>query len=132
MKIVAIAAAVVLVVSCFLPWVFIDSKSLTLTGISALNFGKPAFLHFFLAAATIILLLLNKPISQKAALLFSALNLAWAVRNFLMISACYMGDCPERLSGIYIMLISSIAMLIGVVTMPAKVQANNTSKSEVA
>jgi len=50
MKWIGTLGALVLIVSCFFPWVFIESKNITVTGIESAgtSFGKPGYFHFFL------------------------------------------------------------------------------------
>jgi len=44
-------AAILLVISCFTPWVFIASKNITVSGIDSAgtNFGKPGYFHLLMA-----------------------------------------------------------------------------------
>jgi hypothetical protein len=44
--------------------------------------------------------------------LIVALNIAWAVRNFFIISMCREGECPEKQIGLWLVLIASSLMLI--------------------
>ncbi len=37
---------------------------------------------------------------------------AFGIRTFLIFSACYVGICPERQTGIWIMLICAVLMLL--------------------
>jgi hypothetical protein len=41
-----------------------------------------------------------------------AFNLAWAIRNFILLSQCELGECPEKNIGIYIALLASIVLFI--------------------
>jgi hypothetical protein len=41
----------------------------------------------------------------------AAFNFAWAVRNFLLIPVCQMGECPVRRIGLYLLLLSSLALI---------------------
>jgi hypothetical protein len=38
--------------------------------------------------------------------------MAWAIRNYFIISACHGGDCPEKHNGIYLVLLASLLMLV--------------------
>jgi hypothetical protein len=49
---------------------------------------------------------------MRSNLFFAAINLAWAVRNFIMIGGCEMGECPQKHTALYIILFSSIVMMI--------------------
>ncbi len=107
--------ACVLMVACFMPWVTIESKQITVTGFNTdgTNYGKPGLVHLVVSSLYILLLLLNKSWSNRTAFFIGAINVAWSVRNFLIISACYAGECPQKHFALYILLAASIsAMLI--------------------
>ena len=106
-------AFVMLLAVSYLPWVYIESKQITVTGLHAAgtNFGKPALLSLVLGTAAVILFLLPYVGAKRANLFFCALNLAWAIRNFTILSSCRQGDCPEKEMGLYLMLVASIIMM---------------------
>ncbi|MBS1610215.1 MAG: hypothetical protein JSS70_15945 [Bacteroidetes bacterium] len=114
MKWIGILSALLLVVSCFTPWVFIASKNITVSGVDATgtNFGKPGYFHFIMAGIYILFTLVPKVWTQRSNLLICAFNIGWAVRNFIIIPTCQMGDCPEKKSGLYFTLLASILMLV--------------------
>lgn len=114
MKWIGLAAGILLLVSCFLPWVTISFKNLTLTGTdtSGTAFGKPGYFHFVLVAVFIICTLVPRVWAKRLNLLITAINIAWALRNFFVIAACAGGECPHRESGMWLMLLSSIVMLV--------------------
>lgn len=111
-----LASAVALVVSCFFPWVTIESKSIIVSGVDSTgtSFGKPGYFHIFLAFFYLLLLTLSRTWAKNIAIFFSAFNVAWAIRNFIIISTCYGGVCPQKHGAIYVMVFASIAMLIAV------------------
>lgn len=100
--------------ACFLPWMSIESKNLMITGMdtTGTKFGKPGLLHLILTGLYLVFTLVPKPWGQKANLLVVAVNAAWCLRNFLLLSACSGGECPVRLYGFYLLLISSIGMMV--------------------
>jgi hypothetical protein len=114
MKWIGTTAAVLLIVSCFIPWVFIESRNITVSGIDATGtrFGKPGYFHFFMIAIFLLFSFIQKVGAKRANLLITALNLGWAIRNYFIISACQGGDCPEKKTGIYLMLAASILMMV--------------------
>lgn len=121
-KWLGVAAAIALIVSCFIPWVIIESKDIVVSGVESAgtNFGKPGYFHLFFAALYLIFVFINRVWSKRVNMFISAFNIAWAVRNFAIISACYGGECPEKKAGLYIALISSIIMLVSVLFSGAK------------
>lgn len=114
MKWIGLAAAILMVVSCFSPWVFIESKNITVSGIDAAgtNFGKPGYLHFFMTAFFLAFNFIPRIWAKRVNLLVTALNIGWAIRNYFIISACMGGECPEKKNGIYMMLLASVLMLL--------------------
>jgi hypothetical protein len=113
MKWIGLIAVVALITACFFPWVYIDSKNITVTGVQSAgtSFGKPAYFHFLLALLFICFHLTPRIWAKRTNLLVTALNLGWAARNYLLISACAAGECPEKKAGLYIVLVSSFLML---------------------
>lgn len=114
MKWIGLAAAVLLIVSCFIPWVFIESRNITVSGIDAAgtNFGKPGYFHFFMLVFFLLFSFIQKVGVKRANLLITALNLGWAIRNYFVISSCQGGDCPLKKAGLYLMLIASVLMMV--------------------
>lgn|SRR6476619_5259410 len=112
----------VLIVSCFLPWMTIESKGITISGLNTAGttYGKPAFFHFLWVAFFLVFLFLNKVWSTRAAMVFAALNAAWAFRNFLVLPMCQMGECPVRRTGLYLLFFSSLALFFAGLVGPVK------------
>jgi hypothetical protein len=129
MKWIGILAAITLIIACFFPWVFIESKNITVTGIDSAgtNFGKPAYFHFFLAVIYLLFTLISKVWAKRWNLLIVALNIAWASRNYFIISGCSGGECPEKKAGLYMVLLSSIIMLVAALF--PKMELNESKKN---
>lgn len=108
----SLLAAGLLVVACFLPWMTVESKALTITGVDTTGtlFGKPGYFHFVWAGLYLLFLFINKVWSVRTALVFAAFNLAWTARNFLLLPACAGGECPVRRAGLYLLLFAAVAM----------------------
>ncbi len=114
MKWIGLMAAALLVISCFTPWVFIESKNITVSGVDATgtNFGKPGYFHLLLAAFFLICTFVPRVWAKRLNLLITALNLGWAIRNIFILAACSGGECPIRKLGIWMMLLASVLMLV--------------------
>lgn len=114
MKWLAILMVAVLIASMFFPWVTIDSKNIVVTGLKSegTNFGMPGVFNLFLCFVYLVLLLINKTWSKRTAFFVSAFNVAWAARNFIVISTCYGGVCPEKHAALYLLLFASILLSI--------------------
>jgi hypothetical protein len=124
MKWIGLAAGVLLIVSCFSPWVVIESRQITISGIDAngTNFGKPGYLHLLFAILFVILNFIPRIWAKRFNLPVVALNSAWALRNYLMIATCQAGECPSRKSGIYMLLLASLLMLVAALFPDMKLQ----------
>lgn len=116
MKWAGLLASLTLIVSCFFPWVTIESKDIVVSGVEATGttFGKPGYLHFILTGLIILMGLINRLWSIRVSLFLNAFNMAWAIRNFFVISTCYGGECPVKHTALYLVLISSILMMASV------------------
>jgi hypothetical protein len=114
MKWIGLLAALALTIACFMPWVFIESKNITVTGIEATgtSFGKPGYFHFVLAVLYLFFHFIPLIWAKRLNLVVSVLNIGWAVRNYFLISACAGGECPEKKIGLFVILSSSCLMLL--------------------
>lgn len=113
-KWLALAAAILLIVSAFTPWIIIEDRKIVVSGIDAAgtNFGKPAYLHFVFTFLYIVFVFTPRIWAKRINLAIAGVNLAWALRNFIVIPACQAGDCPEKQTGIYLMALASLLMLV--------------------
>jgi hypothetical protein len=113
MKWIGIAAAILLIIACCSTWVTIPSKNITVSGIDSTGtfFGKPGYFHFIMVFFFILFTLVQRVWAKRSNLLVTAINLAWAVRNYFIISACRQGDCPEKHVPIYLLILTSLLML---------------------
>jgi hypothetical protein len=129
MKWIGLLAVILLVVSCFVPWVIIPSKNIIVSGVDSAgtNFGKPGYAHFVLGFFFIIFHLIPKLWAKRINLLIVALNLAWAVRNYFIISMCREGECPEKQTGLWLVLTASVLMLIAALLPDIKLKEENKS-----
>jgi len=114
MKWIGLVAVILLIVSCFIPWVFIPSKNIIVSGVDSTgtNFGKPGYTHFVLSVFFIIFHFIPKLWAKRINLLIVALNIAWAIRNYFIISMCREGECPEKQIGLWLVLLASVLMLV--------------------
>ena len=111
---IALASAIVLIVACFMPWVHIESVNLAVSGVDTegTRFGKPAYIHFMLVGLIIVFSFIKQIWAKRFNLLFAAINLAWAIKNFVVMTKCEAGECPEKQTGLYLLVVASIALLI--------------------
>ena len=105
--------AALLLACLFLPWV-IQPNGAVVSGFRSDTdrYGMPGLFHLILVLPFLVLFFLNRSWSLKTAFFIGAFNVAWAVRNFISISSCAFGDCPQKQPAIYGILISSILLVI--------------------
>ena len=114
---IGIVVAIALVVICTLPWVYIPSLQIYLTGINGkasaeLNFGSQIKSHGFLATIMIICFFVSKIWSKRLNVFLGAVNLSWAFKNFLIFTMCRGGECPEKQPAIYLLVVFAAIMFI--------------------
>jgi hypothetical protein len=116
MKWIAMVIAIAIIGSCFFPWVTLPSKNVSIGGFySNTNvFGKPGIFHAFLISIALVFVLINKNWSIRAAFFVAAFHIAWALRNFVRLSACEGGLCPEKQTALYVLLICSLVFPVAV------------------
>ena len=125
LKWLGLLAAILLIASCFFPWVLIPSKNITITGIQSdgTNFGKPGYFNLLMTGVYILFALTPRVWAKRANLIVVALNMAWSLRNYFMLTACEGGECPDTQPALYILLISSIIMFISALFPDTKLKA---------
>jgi|GEM_PF-129287 len=128
MKWAGIAAAVLLLVSSFLPWIVIESRQIRVTGMGAegTNFGKPAYFHMAMAVLFIMLSFIPRVWAKRTNLVVVAMNFAWGVRNYFVLSRCEAGECPDRQLGLFLALTGTGVMMLAALFPDMKLPENKT------
>ena len=111
---IGIAAAVLLVISCFIPWAFYPDLNKSFTGFfsEGNNYGKPGKLFIAFAAIATIFFLVPRIWAKRWNLLIGALTVAYAIKTFIVFSGCYRGICPAKEAGLWVMLGSAILIML--------------------
>ena len=119
---IGIAATLTLMAVCFLPWSFIVSQQITVTGFHApgTNFGKPGLFNFTMCIIMLVMFAVPAIWSKRTNVFIAALNLAWSFRNYLLVSSCMMGECPEKKIGLYALV--ALAIIIQVLSLLPKIE----------
>jgi hypothetical protein len=125
------AAAALLVAAAFFPWVIIESKHLTVTGLDTpgTNFGKPALFHFAMIFFFLLFTFIPAVWAKRFNLLVTALNLGWSIRNFFLLTACEGGECPVKKIGLYLSIACSAVMLISALFPDTKLSQEAADKN---
>ena len=111
------------IIACFMPWVFVAEQQLLISGINNAvpNFGRPGMFNIVLSIVMSIFFIIPKIWAKRTNVIIAAINLAWCLRNYLVITACRAGECPEKRAGIYLLLCLSVFILIMSFLPPIKV-----------
>lgn len=131
-KWIAISASLLLIISCFMPWAYYPDIDKVFTGFfSEKNlYGKPGKWLTVMAVISLLCHLLPQVFFKRVNLLLMALNLAYAIKTYIVFAACYHGYCPEKRVGIFLMLITSILLMLTAVFPSGKVKVEEPETSE--
>ena len=110
-------ASVLLIVSCFMPWAYYADLKETFTGFYSHEnlYGKPGMFLSAIAVIAFTLMYLPKVWAKRTNLFVCALGLGYAIKSYILFTSCYNAYCPEKEAGVYLMLISSIIMLVATI-----------------
>ena len=114
---IGIAAALLLIGACFLPWAYFPDLQKDFTGFfSEKNtYGRPGKVFVFLCVIAIIFFLIPKVWAKRANIFIGALTIAFGIKCFLLFTACYKGICPDKKLGIFLVLIASAIMTLAAI-----------------
>jgi hypothetical protein len=123
-----LVVAAVVIASVFFPWVIIESKNIQISGMNAdgTTYGKPGVLSLFLTALVFVFSFVPRVWAHRICIFSAALNAGWALRNFLLLSTCQGGECPQRQVAFYAYLISSLLLLVAVLMQDMKLPVEKT------
>lgn len=106
--------ASIVIFSCFVHWSYIPSLGSYITGMetTGTKFGKPGILHIAFSVIAILMFGISRVWSKRTNIFVGAINLAWSLKNFMLVSMCSAGDCQEKKWGIYLLLVASAGMML--------------------
>ncbi|AEW00421.1 hypothetical protein A4D02_24145 [Niastella koreensis] len=110
---IGIAASILLVIAGFLPWTYHPDLNKNFTGFFTENnvYGKPGYVFVWMSIITIVFFAIQRVWAKRWNMFICALVLAYAIKSFIMYSGCYRGICPDKLAGLWIMLVSAALMM---------------------
>jgi hypothetical protein len=130
-------ACVTLIISCFLPLTYYADPHIpneadrTFTSFYSYQqqYGRPGIILLFLSVVILSLMILPKIWAKRTNLFLAAFTLAYVIRIYILFTSCYNAYCPEKRTGIYLMLFSAIVILIGCVFPNMKIVAAKKENS---
>lgn len=107
-------ASALLIISCFIPWTYYADLNKNFTGFfSEKNiYGKPAMFFIFFAVASILLIYFDKVWAKRTHIFLAALNVGYLIKTYILFTSCYNAYCPEKKFGLYLLIFSSMALMI--------------------
>jgi hypothetical protein len=107
-------AAIAVIASCFLPWIIIPDLQIQVSGFASegTRFGKPGLINAIMSGIAFFLFLIPAVWAKRANLFFTGFNLAWAIRNYILLTICHGGDCPVKTTGLYLYLGATLLQLL--------------------
>ena len=116
---------VLLFVAAYQPWMTIISKNITITGMNTTgsNFGKPALMNLIVSGISVIFFLSSSIMAKRANIFFCAFNIAWSIRNYVIVSMCRGGECPEKKLGLYVLMLAAIIIMLASLFPDVKIKA---------
>jgi hypothetical protein len=113
-----IAAGAILIASCFMHWAYYPDLKESFTGFytgEKSTYGKPGKLLTAIGLIALILMIIPKVWAKRVNLFLTALGLGYAIKTYVSFAGCYNGYCPEKEAGLWLMLISSILLMVAAV-----------------
>lgn len=113
-QVIGIIIGLILIGVCYMPWTYIPAKEIVISGMHAEGtlFGKPGLLNIILTIVMVFFFAIPRIWSKRTNVFIGALNFAWSVRNYLILTNCFMGECPEKKLGIFLLLLLSFVLLL--------------------
>jgi hypothetical protein len=110
---IGIAATLLLIGACFLPWAYFPDLDKSFTGFfSEQNrYGRPGKVIIVLGAVMIFFFLLPRVWAKRSNIFVAAVTFAWGIKSYILYTACYRGICPDKKAGIFLVLASSVVVL---------------------
>ena len=111
---IGMVLALAIIGGCWMPWVVIESKSIVVDGFHAAgtNFGRPGLFIAYTSGIAFILFSIQKVWAKRINGFIATFAFAWSIRNYLILSACFGGECPQKQVGLYMMVVLSATMMV--------------------
>ena len=131
-KVIGLLACALLILSCFLPWAYYADLNKTFNGFFSEenNYGKPGKFFVFFALVSIALIYLDKVWAKRVHLFLSALNIGYLIKTYILFTSCYNAYCPEKRAGLYLLIFSSVLIMVVSIFPDLKI-ANNGSEEKM-
>lgn len=126
-----ILAGLIMIAAAAFPWIYIPSIDATVSGFGSATitkFGRPVLMNVFLFGLNVLFFLIPKLWAKRLNPFVGAIGFAWALRNVVLLGMCR-GECPERLTNLWIYFIASFVLLIMTLLPELKRKGNDVKQS---
>lgn len=109
-KWIGIAACILLIVVCFMPWTYHADLQKNFTGFFSEKdaYGKPGKFIVFFCLVSFALIMVQKVWAQRVLLFVAGTLLAYSIKTYILYSSCYNAYCPEKKAGIFLLVACSV------------------------
>ena len=113
-----IAASLLLIATCFMPWVHYNNINETFTGFHVTKFstgnyyGRAGLVICFFTALILLFILAPKVWAKRTNLFLSAILFAYCIRTYIIFTSALFEGEVEKKAGIYFIVVLSFLILI--------------------
>lgn len=113
-KVLGLIACAVVIISCFLPWAFYPDLGKSFNGFFTEEnmYGKPGKVFIFLAVVSGALILIEQIWAKRVLLFVAAINVAYLIKTYVLFTSCYSALCPVKQYGLYLLMGSTILLMV--------------------
>jgi hypothetical protein len=114
---IGLAACITLIISCFIPWTYYADLNKSFTGFFSEHneYGKPGMFLVPLTIIFFILMWIPKVWAKRTNLFLGAIIISYGIKSYVLFTSCYNAYCPEKQAGIFIMLLSTIVIMLAAI-----------------
>lgn len=113
-QIIGVGLVLAFVVVAWMPWIYIPSLHVSVKGMDdgGTIFGKPALFNLICCAFSLIFFAIPRLWAKRGNIFAATMNLAWALKNFIILSICRQGECPDRKAALFLMFLFALGIEI--------------------
>jgi hypothetical protein len=113
-QIVGIVTAIIVIVLCHFPWSIVVERNIVISGMNTkgTDFGRPGLLNIILSIASILLFSLPKVWAKRTNLFIGTIAFAWSIRNYILVTTCYLGECPQKQPALFALVFFSFMTML--------------------
>ena len=111
---IGIVAAIVLILSGFMNWTWYPDIHKYFTGFESENniYGRPGKIFIYFSSVAILFFAIPRVWAKRWNVLVCTIIVAFAVKTFILYTACYRGVCPVKQPGIWMMIACAAIILL--------------------